>query len=111
MTWNKVNLFVKLVKEFPRIPALFPLSNKEAIGQEHVHRNRAGVSVGLGRHQFEESQRGRDRTGRSRVIILEVGAREVKQVQILADKDHFCNQSPAKQSQKETFMTKITVKR
>lgn len=52
MTWNTVNLFVKFVKEFLRLPALFSLSNKEAIGLEHVHRNLPG----LGRHQCEESQ-------------------------------------------------------
>lgn len=71
-----------------------------------MHRN----LLGLGRHQCEESQRGRDRTGRG-VIILEVGAKEVRQGHILANEDHFCNQSPATQNQKETFMTKITVKR
>lgn len=95
------------MKEFLRLPALFSLSNKEAIGLEHAHRNLPG----LGRHQCEESQKGRDRTGRGRVIILEVGAREVRQGQMLANEDHFCNQSPATQNQKETFMTKITVKR
>lgn len=76
-----------------------------------MHRNLPGRSVGLGRNQFEKSQRGRDRTWRGRVTILEVGAREVRQGQILAGKDQFCNQSPAMQNQKETFMTKITVKR